>query len=157
MGNWCSEFGEKTELSTRLSDRLNGGKVAGPNEKDTTIRFEINGKIRYLPGEVKTNGGRVNTLLDGTNKVPYVIYAMHLCNSTTGGKLREIPQVIIPTPLFCAKLIEFGALKQVRHNGVVDGIAIQPSNKAWFEWLLDYPMVYDKTLTWHEDDFEGLE
>lgn len=157
MGNKFSEFGYETELSTRLSDKLYGGKVAPQNAKDTTIRFEVNGKIRYLAGEVKTNGGRVDTLLNGTNKAPYVIYAMHLCNSTTKGKLREVAPVIIPTALFCAKLTEFGALKEVRHNGKVDGIAIQPSNKAWYEWLLDYPMVYDKTLTWHEDDFEGLD
>lgn len=157
MGNWCSAFGYETELSTRLSDKLHGGKIAGAGEKDTTVRFEINGRIRYLPAEVKTNGGRVDTLLDGTNKAKFVIYAMRLCNSTTGGKLREVPQVIIPTPLFLAKLKEFNALKEVRHNGVVDGIAIQPSKKDWFEWLLDYPMIYDKTLTWHYDDFEGLE
>lgn len=153
----CAEFGYAVELSTRLSTRLHDGKVAKQGEVDTTIRFEINGKIRYIAGEVKTNGGRVNTLLDGSNKAPFVIYAMHLCNSTTKGKLREIPAVIIPTELFCAKLREFGALKEVRHNGVVDGIAIQPSNKAWYEWLLEYPMVYDKTLTWHEEDFDGLE
>lgn len=157
MGNSFSAFGYQVELENRLSARLHNGKIAGQGEKDTTIRFEVEGKIRYYAGECKTNGGRVDTLLNGTNRAPYVLYAMHLCNSTTKGKLREIPTVIIPTALFCAKLVEFGALKEVRHNGRVDGIAIQPSNKAWYEWLLDYPMVYDKTLTWHEEDFEGLE
>ena len=157
MGNKFSEFGYKVELESRLSEKLHGGKIAKQGEKDTTIRFSVNGKIRYLAGECKTNGGRVDTLLNGSNKSKYVIYAMHLCNSTTKGKLREIAPVIIPTELFCSKLIEFGALKEVRHNGKVDGIAIQPSNKAWYEWLLDYPMVYDKTVTWSEDDFEGLE
>lgn len=153
----CGEFGRNFELSMRLSARLHDGKVALQGEKDTTIRFEVNGKIRYIDGECKTNGGRVDTLLDGSNKAPFVIYAMHLCNSTTKGKLREVPAVIIPTELFCTKLREFGALKEIRHNGKVDGIAIQPSNKAWYEWLLDYPMVYDKSVTWTYEDFEGLE
>lgn len=145
------------ELNTRLSTKKNGGKVANAKQNDTSIRFERDGKIVYIDGESKINGGRVDSLIDGTNKSKYVIYGMYLCNSTTKGKLRLVVPVIIPTELFISKLQEFGALKYMRHKGIIDGIGIQPSNKAWYEWLCDYPMVYDKTLTWHEDDFEGLE
>ena len=149
-------YGCQMELESRLSNRLHNGQVAKQGEIDTTVRFSINGKIRYIPAESKVNGGRVDTLLNGSNKAHYVLYTLRIQNSTTQNLLRYVPTVIIPTDLFCAKLREFGALKEVRHNGKVDGIAIQPSNKAWFVWLSEYPMVYDKSKVWYADDFVGL-
>ena len=55
--------GKVTEI---LCARENSRKVtvAKQNEVDVYVKFSINGKIRYIPAECKTTGGRIGSLLD---------------------------------------------------------------------------------------------
>lgn len=114
-----------------------------------------------VKAECKTNGGRIESLLNGSNKAKYVIYRLDLTIEHKAGKTkpawtehRHINPVIIPTELFLEALEHFGAIKNT--NGNNPERAIQVSSKKWYEWLLDYPMTYKPELRYSEDDFEGL-
>ena len=120
-----------------------------------------NGK--YVAAECKTNGGRVDDLLSGENKSRFVIYRLeftqkHKATKTHGAwdEVRTVSPVIIPTALFLQMLVECNALKEVRHNGVVDGIAIQPSSKKMFERLSAWPVEFHNDWEYEASDFEGL-
>ena len=156
-------FGKAKEVERRLT-LSNNHKVATQGKTDLYVRFDINGKVKYINAESKINGGRVNDLLDKSNKAKYVIYSLEFDQKHKASKSHDeyiehriVTDKIIPTSLFCEKLIEFNAIKTVRHNGIVDGIAIQPSNKKWYEWLVDYPVDYNKEWIYEEWEFEGLE
>lgn len=138
--------------------------VAKQNETDVYVKFSINGKIRYIPAECKTTGGRIGSLLDGSNKAKYVIYSLDFIQKHKATKTRpeweehrHIDPVIIPTAIFIAKLRELNAIKAMRRDGELDGdYAIQPSNKRWFEWLSEWPVEFNREWTYEECDFEGL-
>ena len=144
--------------------------VSKQGQVDVSIKMEINGKIRYIPAECKTNGGRIDDLLAGTNKSPFVIYRLQFTQKHKASKTapareehRNIPAVVVPTSLFLQMLTECNAIKAVAHNGVQDGIAIQPSSKKMFERLTAYIenygecVLFDRERTYADFDFEGLE
>lgn len=141
--------------------------VAGQGKIDNHVKFSADNKrgYEYVPAESKTSGGRVNDLLDGSNKSKFVIYSLYFeqvhkpCKKHDGYvEVREVSDKIIPTSLFISKLKEFGALKKVNHGGEWDGgIAIQPSNKQWFLWLQEYPVNYNNEDVYEYWEFEGLE
>lgn len=143
--------------NSRKSFVSNAGKL------DCFILYRTNnGNIIPVGCERKTNGGRIQTIETAYSKAEklvgrYVVYSLDICNSTTQGLRRHVPAVVIPKALFLAKLQEFGALKEVKHKGMTDGIAIQPSKKEWYNWLMDYPIVYDRNAVYCEEDFEGLD
>lgn len=138
--------------------------VAKQGETDVFVKFSINGKIHYVPAECKTTGGRIGSLLDGSNEAQYVIYELdfvqkHKANKTRPAREehRHIDPVIIPTDIFIAKLREFNAIKAMNRNGQPDGdYAIQPSSKRWYEWLSEWPVEFNREWTYEECDFEGL-
>ena len=143
--------------------------VAKQGKTDVSVRVVVNGKARYLPAECKTNGGRVNDLLDGSNKSRFVIYKLDFVQKHKATKkaeaweeIRSTPALLIPTDLFTAMLIDCNAIKEVRHNGEVDGIAIQPSSKRMFERLIAYAenfpdMEFSPETDYEDWMFEGLE
>lgn len=145
--------------------------VAKQGKTDVSVRVIVNGKVKYLPAECKTNGGRVNDLIDGSNKSRFVIYKLDFTQKHKASKkaeaweeIRSTSALIIPTDLFVAMLIDCNAIKEVRHNGEVDGIAIQPSSKRMYERLKLYEKNYPDLKfnpnpeTDYEDwMFEGLE
>lgn len=119
--------GKVTEI---LCARENSRKttVAKQNEVDVYVKFSINGKIRYIPAECKTTGGRIGSLLDGSNKAKYVIYSLDFVQKHKASKTRpeweehrHIDPVIIPTDVFIAKLKELNAIKAMNRNGQPDG------------------------------------
>lgn len=143
--------------------------VSKQGQVDVSVKVIVDGKARYLPAECKTNGGRVNDLLDGSNKSIFVIYRLDFTQKFKATKtapareeVRHIPPVIIPTALFVAMLTECKAIKAVNHGGVQDGIAIQPSSKRMYERLNAYidnygeAVLFDKARTYEAWDFEGL-
>ena len=138
--------------------------VAKQGETDVYVKISINGKIRYISAECKTTGGRIGSLLDGTNKARFVIYSLDFVQKHKATKTRpeweehrHIDPVIIPTNVFIAKLRELNAIKAMRRDGELDGdYAIQPSNKRWFEWLSEWPVEFNREWTYEECDFEGL-
>lgn len=125
-------FGRVAEPLTRRPNSRKAN-VAKQNRNDITAK--IDGKL--VPCERKTNGGRIRgTEYDMTGT--YVVYSMNVHNSTCDA---DISARICRKSTFLEKLVEFNAIKEVRHNGVVDGLAIQPSNKrfrAWLETLIEY-------------------
>ena len=143
--------------------------VSRQGQTDVHVKVIVNGKAKYLPAECKTNGGRVNDLLDGTNKSRFVIYKLDFTQKHKATKkaeaweeIRSTPALLIPTALFTAMLIDCNAIKEVRHNGEVDGIAIQPSSKRMFERLIAYAenfpdMEFSPEADYEDWMFEGLE
>ena len=166
----CGSRGRAFELMC-AREKSRKACVSKQGQTDVSVRVVINGKIKYLPAECKTNGGRVNDLLDGTNKSRFVIYKLDFTQKHKATKkaeaweeIRSTPALIIPTDLFVAMLIDCNAIKEVRHNGEVDGIAIQPSSKRMYERLKLYEKNYPdmKFNPNPENDyedwmFEGLE
>ena len=59
--------------------------VSSAGQADVHVKY--NG--RYVPAEVKTNGGRVDSLLDGSNKSKFVIYVMEYVQRHKAGKKTE--------------------------------------------------------------------
>lgn len=144
--------------------------VSKQGRTDVSVKVLVDGKARYIPAECKTNGGRVNDLLDGSNKSAFVIYRLDFtqkhkaCKSAPAREeVRHVPPVIIPTALFVTMLIECNAIKAVNHGGVQDGIAIQPSNKRMYERLTAYidnygeAVLFDNERAYDDWSFEGLE
>ena len=140
----ASEYSRKTRVSKQ-------------GQADVYIKYG-KGNVK---AECKTNGGRIEALYDA--KAPkFVIYRLDFVQHHKAGKHteaydeeRHIDPVVIPTALFLAKLEEFNAIKST--NGKNPELAIQPSSKKWFEWLLDYPITYNPEWRYTEDDFEGLD
>ena len=144
--------------------------VSKQGQNDISIKIEINGKIRYIPAECKTNGGRIDDLLNGTNKSPFIIYRLQFVQKHKATKkaaeweeVRSIPAIIVPTKLFLQMIVECNALKAINHNGVQDGIGIQPSSKKMYERLTAYIdnygdcVLFDRERTYADFDFLGLE
>lgn len=144
-------------------------RVSKQGQIDVFVKVIINGKVKYVPAECKTNGGRVNDLLDGSNKSRFVIYKLDFTQKHKASKkspawdeVRRIPAVIVPTALFLQMLTECNAIKAIAHGGVQDGIAIQPSSKRMYERLTAYienfpDMVFSPETTYEGWMFEGLE
>lgn len=114
-----------------FSSRTNYAKQ-GKNDKTMLI----NGK--RVSVEIKTNGGRLDDVT-----AEYVIYGFDICNSTTKGKRRVADVILVPRNEFFDALNACGAIKEIYHDHKVDGHAIQPSKKAWFEWVSNYPVKWN--------------
>ena len=120
------------------------------------------GRVVPVSVERKTNGGRIETVeteFSVAEKMSgkFVVYSMDICNSGTSYLRRHVDAVIVPKTLFLAKLKEFGAIKTVRHNGQIDGYAIQVTCKPWYLWLSEYPVKYERDRVYMASDFIGLE
>ena len=143
--------------------------VSKQGKVDVSVKVVVNGKAKYLPAECKTNGGRVDDLLNGSNKSAFVIYQLTFTQKHKATKkadaweeVRHIPAVIVPTALFLQMLTECNAIKAIAHGGVQDGIAIQPSSQRMYERLTAYTenfpnMVFSPETTYEDWMFEGLE
>lgn len=144
--------------------------VSAQGRTDVSIKMHRNGKAVYLPAECKTNGGRIDSLLDGSNKAKFVIYRLRFVQKHKAGKkteyreeLRSVPAVIIPTDLFLDMVKECNAFKAVNHNGKQDGIALQPSSKKMYDRLTEYienyggTVLFDRNTEYDLAEFDGLE
>jgi hypothetical protein len=143
--------------------KSNKSRVSAQGRADVHIRY--NG--HYVPAECKTNGGRIDDLMNGTNKSRFVIYRLefvqkHKATKTTGAweERRTVSPVVIPTALFIKMLVECNAIKEVRHGGVVDGMAIQPSSKRMFErltaYLDNYNLAFKNDMDYEDWMFDGV-
>ena len=154
----CGRFGRVFELEC-AREHSRKTRVSAQGRADVHIRYNEH----YVSAECKTNGGRVDDLLNGTNKSKFVIYRLDFVQKHKASKkheayeeVRHIAPVIIPTELFLEVLKACNALKEVAHGGVVDGIAIQPSSKKLFQWLESYPVEFHNDWDYTTADFEGL-
>lgn len=144
-------FGKMRELEETRENSLKT-KVSAASRPDNY--FRLNGKAQAY--EYKTNGGRVGKIVESLKrgKDGYIVYEMNLCNSTTKGKQRVVLPVIMTYSMFMELLESSGAL---RLNSRDSEPCIQPSNKEFFVRLSDYPLAFDKTQEYTDDDFDGLE
>ena len=155
MGS-CAEMLAATSGSKKATVS-NAGKV------DCFLNYRCSsGHVIPVSVERKTSGGRIETFETEFSKAEqmqgrYVVYSMDVCNKNTGYLRRYVPAVVIPRKLFIQKLIEFGAIKEMKHHGVVDGYGIQVTKKDWFLWLSEWPIIYDRNAVYSDEDFEGLE
>lgn len=143
--------------------------VSAQGKADVFVCVLRNGKKCYISAECKINGGRVESLLNGTNKSRFVIYKLDFTQKHKASKsapawdeVRSVPAVIVPADLFCAMLIDCNAVKAIAHNGIQDGIGIQPSSKRMYQRLVayveNYPdMVFNPDTIYEDWMFEGLE
>lgn len=109
--------------------------VAGHNTADNYCY--IDGKRE--PIEIKSNGGRIGQLLKTVNPMEqFIAYKLHLCNSTTKGKLIDIPTKIMTVSRFLEILQTAGA---IRKNSRDNEPCIQPSKRTLWKLIeneLDY-------------------
>lgn len=137
--------------------------VSNTGRIDCFLKYQTeNGHVIPVAVERKINGGRIKTLETEFSKAEemagrYVVYSLDICNANTSYLRRHVQAVVIPRRLFVEKLVEFNAVKTVSHGGIVDGLAIQCTSRKWFDWLCDWPVVYDRNAVYSDADFEGLE
>lgn len=149
-------YGKMFEIECRS---INSRKVKVAKQGETDVFVKV-GK-GTVKAEAKTNGGRVESLYSA--KAPkFVIYKMdynlkHPACKSKGEwyERRTTEPLLIPTELFLRKLSEFGALKST--NGKNPETAIQVSNKKFYEWLCDYPVIYDNKHRFELWEFDGLD
>lgn len=139
-------------------------KVAEQNEKDVSIKILIDGKIRYVPAECKTNGGRLDEFINGTNNAKFIIYRLEYAQKLKNSvDVRTIPPVIVPIDLFLNMLQELNAIKAINRNGELDGYGIQVSSKKLFTTLQNYiedyaeAVLFDNERTFEDWELQGLE
>lgn len=166
--NFCAKWGYIAELvNARPHSKKN--RISAQNIPDNTIPFvNSKGNLCYKAIEEKTNGGRIEDLLDKATRVRcnFIRYQMIdvPVTQSKSAKAKGLPKEyrntackIIPTELFINKLYELNAVKVMNHNGKQDGWGIQVSKKAWFEWVDAYPVEYFEDEVYEEWMFEGLE
>lgn len=130
--------GKVTEILSCVP-KSNKKKVAKQGKVDFTIR--VNNKL--VPCERKTNGGRIDNI-----KTKYIVYSIDINNST--GKC-YIPPKVLKTETFINALTELNAIKTVSHNGTVDGLAIQVSNRKLWKWL-DNQLSFNRLENYDSND-----
>ena len=162
-------FGRVKELqrARKLSKKT---AVSKQGKTDNYVAIRYDEKIRYIGAESKINGGRVEKILDGSQKEKFVIYSLEFTQKYKATKSapareekREIPDIVIPTDLFRSLLLELKCYKDIAHGGKVDGIGIQPSSKKLYERLTAYIENYGESVLFDPDriydswELEGLE
>lgn len=142
-------FGRIMELASH-TEKSRKTRVSKQGEKDTSIKMLVNGKTRYVPAEVKTNGGRIEGLY-ASNAPKFIIYSMSVCNSLA---TYNTTKKVFPTAIFLEMLETLNAIKST--NGKNPERAIQAVSKKLYNAVSDWPIEYNPNATYTADDFEGL-
>ena len=150
----CGAYGKIAEI-------INGGKrkkaVSKQGKNDIYFSLEIEGKVKRVKAENKINGGRIGSLLDGSNNCKFIVYSMDVCNTGTSGVLRHLDPIIMPVEMFIDLLEDVGAIKAVNEKGKFADWGIQATNKELFLRLCDYPIIFNPSTVYTLDDFDGIE
>ena len=160
----CGGRGRAFELMCAF-DGSRKTKVAEQNEVDVKIKvITDNGKVKYIPTECKTNGGRVDELLVARPKAKFIIYRLEYTQKLKNSvDVRVVPPVVVPVGSFVEMLKEINAIKAINKHGALDGYGIQVSSKKLFVRLQEYidnygdVVIYDNTRVYEEWELEGLE
>lgn len=124
------------------SSRDKRDKIGKNKNDDISVYIDLgNGYCRKERAECKTNGGRIDHIIEAVEKGKefMVIYELALMNSTTGGKYVYIPAVYCPASKFIEILTDCKAIKTVNKKGEFDGYAIQPSKRNFWKALEQLP------------------
>lgn len=139
--------------SSRKTEVSRGGRV--DNVKSLYIRDE-NGNISKENFESKTTGGRVTSIIAAleNGNDGYVVYELNICNKNTDYKPYNPPAIVCKYSVFMAALEECKAIKGATdRHGNFNGYQIQPSIKAWINWVSDYPVKWEREAVYDWFDF----
>lgn len=154
-------FGRIDELiSVKPTSRKT--RVSKQGKTDITIRFHNGNKVVNKAVERKTNGGRIEDMIQALEKGndKFIAYKLDytvtrsLKDGTTKEETRKA-DIIALFSQFYNMLEEVGAIKWT--NGNNNERAIQVSSKKMFDRLLDWVIPFDINSVYSMDDFEGLE
>lgn len=151
--------GRVFELMNARDGSTKCGVSKGKQADNYMSIIQPDGSKKRYELESKTNGGRVDEVMEKLSRGRefFVAYSLSICNKSTGGKLREAEPIVCLASTFIAALEECGALKAVNgRDGQQNGIAIQVTKKAWFEWVSDYPVKWDRDFDYSWYDFMEL-
>ena len=141
QGMYNEDSGAYGKMIEKLTRREKSHKLTVARQGKTDATAKIDGKLTGI--EVKVNGGRIDGI-----KEKFVVYSVNVHNSTAN---KKITARIIRRDTFLTMLELLGATKEVRHNGVVDGIAIQVSNRKLWAWL-ETMTEYDRTREYSSNE-----
>lgn len=136
--------------------------ISNAGKTDCFIRYRTeNGIIVPVRCESKINGGRIQTIESEYSKAEeingkFIVYRFDICNANTSNLRRHCPPLVFPRVEFVNYLYTHNLVKKVNHKSKTVGYAIQVTSKAWFEFLSDYPIVWDRTAVYSDNDFDGL-
>ena len=154
-------FGRIDELiSVKPTSRKT--RVSKQGKTDITIRFNNGIKVVNKAVERKTNGGRIEDLIQALEKGndKFIAYKLDytvkhtLKNGTIKEEIRKA-DILALFSQFYNMLEEVGAIKWT--NGNNNERAVQVSSKKMFSRLLDWVIPFDVNSVYSMDDFEGLE
>lgn len=151
VNNDSGAYGRITELLNTY-DNSNKKGVSAPDKNDGLLHIVIDGRVRCFHTEEKTNGGRIENLLDGSNRDKFIRYTLDICNSGTSHKRRVVPTKVFLTSKFLEMLETYGKIKNT--NGTNPERAIEPTSKTWYNALLNYPIDWDKNRIYTLDEFD---
>ena len=148
--------GRVFELMNARDGSMKCGVSQGKIADNYISIIQPDGSKKRYELESKTNGGRVDEVMEKLERGRefFVAYRLSICNSTTGGKLRETAAIICPASVFIDALKECNALRVINgKDKQPNGISIQVSKKAWFEWVDNYPVKWDRDFDYSWYDF----
>ena len=159
--NDSGRFGRIDELIS-VKPTSHKTRVSKQGKTDITIRFHNGNKVVNKAVERKTNGGRIEDLIQALEKgndklIAYKIdYTVKhpLKDGTVTEEIRKA-DIIALFSQFYTMLKEVGAIKWT--NGNNNERAIQVSSKKMYDRLLDWVIPFDVNSVYSMDDFEGLE
>lgn len=134
------------------SSRDRRDKIGKKKNDDISVYIDLgNGYCRKERAECKTNGGRIDNIINAVERGDefMVIYELALMNSTTGGKYVYVPAVYCPASKFIEILTECKAIKTVNKNGEFDGYAIQPSKRDFWKALEQLPRFHKNEFLYY--------
>ena len=127
-----------------LNRRPNSRKTTVARQGKTDATFRLDGRL--VGYESKVNGGRVDGI-----KERFVVYTLSVHNSLGN---RDISPRIMRTEDFLEALHRFNAVKEVRHGGKVDGLAVQASSRKLWAWL-EEQLEFSHDWDYYSEDFGG--
>ncbi len=137
-------------------------RVAKQGKNDIPVRWDNGTREVNRPAEYKTNGGRIEELIDrleeGKDKLFVYKLDYTVKHTVKSGEVKtetRQEEIICYFSQFYSMLLELNAIKLT--GGKHSELAIQPSSKKMYERLLEWPIPFDPYNTYCEDDFEGLE
>ncbi len=152
-GTDSGAYGKALELSLTNSNSRKT-KISKAGKVDTYFSIIINGEKKKRGLEIKSNGGRIDTILKSLKqgKDGYIAYKLFTCNKNTNNIKRETPVKLFHYSTFIELLEECNAIKTINKNGEFNGYGIQNTSKEFYLKLLDYPINYKPENIYNEKD-----
>ena len=137
-------------------------RVAKQGKNDIPVRWNNGTREVNRPAEYKTNGGRIEELIDRLEEGKDKLFAYKLDytvkHTVKSGEVKSETrqaEIICYFSQFYSMLLEINAIKPTGGNH--SELAVQANSKKLYERLLEWPIPFDPYNTYCEDDFEGLE